>query len=400
MPASCMPASYAAQFATLSSVLQQYQPYWQLSAFQCTGLPFVSAALNAALQQLDVAAIAALEANPDALQQFFAGYFPELFTLTDAPVAEAAQSVPPVPFWFSNGIGGRKMQQIDALCAQLPANALPVVEWCAGKGHLGRMLAQRYQVPVISIEWQQSLCDDGAALAAQYQLPQQFICADVLQAPLDQVLAPAQQVVALHACGQLHIRLLQQAVAQGCQSIQLVPCCYHLIPQPQYQPLSALAQQHNLQLSKADLKLVVQGQVTAGARVEKLRATEVLWRLAYDEYRADVSGTPYQPLASVPKHWFSGDFADFATWAAAQHGLSLPAGFDSAYYLTRGSKRLAQVKRIELVQHLFRRPLELWLALDKLLYLQQHGYQVKLQQLCDTQITPRNLLLQAERRQS
>lgn len=395
-----MLSSYAAQFVTLSPVLQQYQSYWQLSAFQCTALPFASAKLNTALQQLDFTAVAALEANPAALQQFFAGYFPELFTLPDVPAAVAQQSVPDVPFWLSNGIGGRKMQQIDALCAQLPANALPVVEWCAGKGHLGRMLAQRYQVPVISIEWQQSLCDAGSALAAQYQLPQKFLCADVLQQPLDQILAPAQQVVALHACGQLHIRLLQQAVAQGCQSIQLVPCCYHLIPQLQYQPLSTLAQQHNLQLSKADLKLVVQGQVTAGARIEKLRSTEVLWRLAYDEYRADISGTPYQPLASVPKHWFSGDFAAFAAWAGAQHGLAVPADFDCASYLARGSKRLELVKRIELVQHLFRRPLELWLALDKVLFLEQHGYKVKLQQLCDAQITPRNLLLQAERRPS
>src|SRR5690606_4539337 len=127
----------------------------------------------------------------------------------------------------------------------------------------------------------------------------------------------------------------------------------------------------------------------------------VLWRLAYDELRAELSGQPhYRPLASVSKHWFSGDFAAFAQWAAQQHQLSLPAALDWQAYLQRASKRMALVQRIELVRHLFRRPLELWLALDKALYLQQHGYQVQLTELCPAEVTPRNVLLSATKRQA
>ena len=90
-----------------------------------------------------------------------------------------------------------------------------------------------------------------------------------------------------------------------------------------------------------------------------------------------------------------GDFAGFAHWAAAQHQLTLPVNTDWTHYLQRGARRLQLVQRIELVRHLFRRPLELWLMLDKALYLQQHGYEVRLTQLCDYHITPRNLLLSA-----
>jgi hypothetical protein len=142
----------------------------------------------------------------------------------------------------------------------------------------------------------------------------------------------------------------------------------------------------------------VQGQVIAGDRIEKLRATEVLWRLAYDELRAELSGQPhYRPLASVAKHWFSADFAAFAHWAAAQHQLTLPALVNWPHYLQRATQRAALVQRIELVRHLFRRPLELWLALDKALYLQQHGYQVSISEFCQYQVTPRNLLLRASK---
>ena len=73
---------------------------------------------------------------------------------------------------------------------------LPVVEWCAGKGHLGRILAHRFTAPVTSIEWQAALCRQGKELAGKYKLAQQFICADVLNDSLQQVLQPQQQLVA------------------------------------------------------------------------------------------------------------------------------------------------------------------------------------------------------------
>ena len=227
---------------------------------------------------------------------------------------------------------------------------------------------------------------------------QRFVHIDVLQQPVAPYLQPAQQVVALHACGDLHRVAAREAVRAGCAALALVPCCYHLISTDCYQPLSVIGQQSDLCLSKDDLKLVVQGQVTAGERIERLRHTEIWWRLAYDELRIAVTGQQqYQPLPSVAKHWFSGNFTDFAAWAAQQHQLTLPAAFNAECYLAQAQRRVLQVRKIELVRHLFRRPLELWLALDKALYLQQYGYDVSLTEFCDYQLTPRNLLLQASK---
>ncbi len=388
---------FSQQFKQFTDTLQQYRSYWQILPFACDALPWQGTAVQQLLQQLTEPQLAALEQNPVAQQQLFRPYFPELFQLPETAKAEPTQ-LPALPFWLGNGIGGRKLEQISALCQHWPQQPLPVLEWCAGKGHLGRILAHRFAQPVTSVEWQQSLCQQGEKLAAQFRLPQQFICADVLRQPLTGVLQAQQQVVALHACGQLHIRLLQQVVAAGCQQLQLVPCCYHLINTDYYQPLSVLAQQLDLHLSKDDLKLVVQGQVTAGERVERLRHTEVLWRLAYDELRMALTGQQqYQPLASVAKHWFSADFTAFARWAAQQHHIALASDFDAEQYLQRARQRLILVRKIELVRHLFRRPLELWLALDKAVFLQQHGYSVSLTEFCDYQLTPRNLLLQASK---
>ncbi|MNF11686.1 hypothetical protein D3C80_2129510 [compost metagenome] len=55
------------------------------------------------------------------------------------------------------------------------------------------------------------------------------------------------------------------------------------------------------------------------------------------------------------------------------------------------------MRNLELPRSLFRRPLELWLLLDRALFLEEQGYQVMLGSFCQAQLTPRNILLLAER---
>jgi hypothetical protein len=62
-----------------------------------------------------------------------------------------------------------------------------------------------------------------------------------------------------------------------------------------------------------------------------------------------------------------------------------------------GWQRLATVRNLELPRSLFRRPLEIWLLLDRALFLEEQGYQVRLGNFCPAQLTPRNILLLAER---
>lgn len=54
------------------------------------------------------------------------------------------------------------------------------------------------------------------------------------------------------------------------------------------------------------------------------------------------------------------------------------------------------MRNLELVRGLFRRPLELWLVLDRALYLSENGYDVQVGEFCDTHLTPRNLMLLAQ----
>jgi hypothetical protein len=378
--------------------LRQYQSYWQLVPFTYRELPWQHDQLQTRLLQLSNQDIDLIGQNDELQQQVFGEFFPQRFALPNFFDELEVNQAPQLPFWLTNGIGGRKLEQVLAFIRHLPELkvALKTIEWCAGKGHLGRLYSYLNQAEVTSIEWQQQLCVEGMNLATQHELAQRFVQADVLSGNTKQLLDKEHQVLALHACGELHLQLLKDAVAKGVKYLHIAPCCYHLIKTPKYQPLSTVGQSLDLNLSKHDLKLSVQGQVTAGQRVSRLRNTEITWRLAYDSLRADITGQQkYQPLKSVAKHWFTGSFSEFCRWAAAQHQLQLPRQLNESYYLEAGEQRQLLAARIDAVRHVFRRPLEMWLLYDRLEFLNEHGYQTQLRQFCDYQITPRNALIQA-----
>ncbi|MGL5028354.1 MAG: methyltransferase [Shewanella oncorhynchi] len=321
--------------------------------------------------------------------------------------------------YFSAHIKGRKWQQITAFVQHLPQLNLPVLEWCAGKGHLGRLIAKARGADVVSLEWQAQLCEAGQAFADKWQLSQTFICADAFAIGAEHaatntstttVGAPAehaakanpliaqQQAVALHACGDLHVRLLTLAAEAGTQALAISPCCYHLIQASHYQPLSILAQQSSLKLSRHDLQLPLQQSVIANPKQQALRHQEIAWRLGFDALQRECRQIDeYLPLPSLKQSQLSGSFTDFCLWAAETKAVNLAKNRDFEAWLDVGRQRQQLTRRIDLVAHLFRSALELWLILDRACFLQEQGYGVCVGEFCANSVTPRNTLILAQK---
>ena len=341
-----------------------------------------------------------------------------LLALAEAPeplpgLLAQANSLSRVPDWSSapdhdypelleRDIPGRKWQQIQAFAqaASLHWQQPPtqVLDWCAGKGHLGRLLAWREGTALTCLEHDPALVTAGAALSQRLALPASHRCVDVLQPEAWSQLAPAHSALALHACGDLHTTLLRQVAGHGCRQLALSPCCYNRTASAHYQPLSAQGQQARLKLSREDLALPLQATVTAGQRDRRLRDRSMAWRLGFDLWQRQARGSDsYLPTPSRPTSALQQPFAVFCQDLAAHHQLTFAPPADWAALEQAGWQRLAQVRNLELVRGVFRRPLEIWLLLDQLLWLQAAGYQVQLGSFCPQQLTPRNLLLLAER---
>lgn len=295
-------------------------------------------------------------------------------------------------------VPGRKWQQIEAFGSALQFAERPThwLDWCAGKGHLGRRLLQPGQ-HLTCLEYDPALIAAGQALSDHHQMPARHHPQDVMAEDAVQQLRGEHTPVALHACGDLHVRLLQLASAAGCKHLAVAPCCYNRISSEQYQALSAPARASALRLSREDLGLPLSETVTAGLRVRLQRDTSMARRLGFDQLQRQLRGCDeYLPTPSLPSEWLHRSFADYCQHLAALKGLSTGEQ-DWVALEQHGWQRLAQVRNLELVRGLFRRPLEMWLVLDRALFLQENGYQAQVGRFCETALTPRNLMVLAER---
>ncbi|QEM83980.1 methyltransferase [Halomonas binhaiensis] len=327
----------------------------------------------------------------------------ELVAVPNGVESERLSAIMEAPSRWADHVGGRKWQQMAAFAAHMLPPGLqpglqPMVEWCAGKGHLARLLSRLHGVEVTGLEWQRVLCDEGQRLADRQGVAVQLSCQDVMQ---DDVVTwlEGRSVVALHACGDLHVRLLELA-RQHATTVTLAPCCYQRTRYTDYRPLSHLAREETtrqgLCLSREHLALSVQETVTASHGERRKRERASAWRLGFDELQREISGIDeYLPIPSLSHGRLPQDFAGFCHWAADQKHVALTPSIDWSAFEAQGWERLSRVRRWELVRHLFRRPLEMWLVLDRVVWLEEAGFDVELCEFCERHLTPRNLLIRA-----
>ncbi|MDC0662993.1 methyltransferase [Marinobacter sp. SS21] len=390
-----------ARWQALDRWLVALQPLWRPVPFTTPTPPWAGQwpEFERWLDALDDGEVAHYEHDPDRFAQQAAAWLPQLgrrrgliavpaLSGPDSTLAEA----------LARDMPGRKRLQAGAMAAALRPFSPAVVDWCCGKGHLARTLAAAGAGSVYGLEWDAALVNEGNRLArdsgAAVTLRRQDVLAPALVWP------GADQGVALHACGDLHRQLLTTGVGCGVSRLSVVPCCYHRTAAAEHMPMSRRvnAAHGRCRLSRDDLRLVVQETVTAPGRERRQRHRLSAWRLGFDGLQRTLRGRDeYLPIPSHPTRLNQGDFAGFCRWAAQCKGLELPPQPDFAYWEQHGRSRHARVRRLELVRHLFRRPLELWLVLDYALYLQEQGFAVRLGTFCERALTPRNLLLDAHR---
>ncbi|EON92976.1 hypothetical protein MARLIPOL_05954 [Marinobacter lipolyticus SM19] len=342
--------------------------------------------------------------HPDQLAERLSGFLPSLGerqslvtlpAMTDQQETVAASTLPETR---ATDMPGRKRLQAGAFTAAVQPLAHPVLDWCCGKGHLARTLAAQCPAPVTGLEWDDALVMDGNRLARHFNDDVTLRRQDVM-AP-DLTVSESIHGVALHACGDLHRRLIHKASEHGAARLSFSPCCYHLTTTADYQPMSDRVKECSdvLALNRSELRLAVQETVTAPARVRAETVRISGWRLGFDGLQRVLRGVDdYLPVPSHPARLAGEDFEAFCRWAAEKRGVALPAGIDFHHWQRFGERRLSQVRRHDLVRHLFRRPLELWMVLDYVLYLEERGYGVRVGTFCDRQLTPRNILVDAVR---
>jgi len=292
------------------------------------------------------------------------------------------------------GVPARKWIQLQSFVPRLvPAT---FVDWCAGKGHLGRTIASLWSCAGTALEIDPVLVRAGEALAARERASLDFRSVDVLDPALDTSIVRDRTLVALHACGDLGDRALQVATSASARGFAWAPCCFHR-GREGFTPWSVEGQVLG-QLTKEELRLPTTDETVTSPRSRWQRRTAMAYRLGLDELRAQATGQhAYVSVASVPHSWLSDGFETFCRRMAQQFSVPLPTAPDWDGAERIGRERTARARRLGLVRAAFRRPLEVWLALDRAVWLADQGLEVAVGTFCERPVTPRNVLVSASR---
>ena len=263
---------------------------------------------------------------------------------------------------------------------------------------MGRILASQTRQKVTSLEYDSVLCQAGQELATKYSLPMEFVQGDALSEQCFDLMNSDHHAVALHACGDLHVSLIKQAALAQIAAMSISPCCYHLSGDASYQALSQPGKKSQLRLQRSELRIPLQETVTGGERVKRHRMLEMTYRLGFDLIMKTTNRTSeYQSIPSIKKSVLADGFPSFCRWASTIRSVDLTQ-VDFNAFEKLATERYWHMERLSLMQQPFRRLIEIWLVLDKALYLEEKGYKTQLFEFCEKSITPRNLLLHAERR--
>ena len=403
----------ATRWRALNSLLVECENLWRPRPFRESRPAWIDRFpdLSAWLAALSDADVIGLEDDHAALCTVLATHIPGIAQLPKLGRAPRTTQLPhSLPVGFAWEIAGRKWAQVCALADFIAARehaahrqtsssnaTTPMIDWCSGKGHLARSIAIRTGGTVIGLERNEVLCTDGNRLAQRDNLNVRVHKVDVLTEAAEVHIHAGGHIVALHACGKLHVRLLRLAVLHGTQHIDLVPCCHHLCSTNDI-ALSQLARTSPLSLAPNELQLAVQETVTSGASRRRDRERESSWRLGFDLLQRQCGGTDtYLPVPSIPRALLRTSFANFVCWAIQRKQLSmqLPASLNE--FEVSGHRRHREVTRLALLRHAFRRPLEMYIVCDRAHYLEENGFAAEILELCAREVTPRNLLIAARR---
>ena len=385
----------------IACLLDENSSYWRFPPFAQLDYPWRAAEpeLCEFLEGLTSEQIRSYQQTPSSFSKDAAKWIPvgpELVELShQPPLTREANALPEHLF---TSVPGRKVEQIRAFCRSIPNSGLPFLEWCSGKGHLSRALVTSHGGEATCLEIQERLCDLGRAAARGGGYPLTFVHGDAKTAEAASEIRADRHAVALHACGDLHTTLLKEAIARGAPAITISPCCYHLTWANPYVPFSKAGEASGLQIERSHLRMVVQETVVAGAGARRKRHQEVSYRLGFDSLQRQFRGIDeYLNVPSIQKLLLREGMEGFSRWAAGQNEFELPEGIDFNHWEQIGKQRFETIDRMELIRGIFRRPLEIWLVLDRACLLEEAGYQVKVGIFCERETTPRNLIIHGEK---
>ncbi len=339
----------------------------------------------------------------------FEAFIQKIKMLTDIPHIDYFPEVP-LEDWAFNGIKKKKRHEIQKIVPILKRirdekKIDYVVDIGGGVGHLSRVLSHYHQIPSISIDQNSEFQKTGKARLTKYrkidgaqdvQFMNITFGKDENKLELKKIFNEHSLSLGLHTCGPLANTLIKSTVEYGTQGLLNFGCCYHKM-NPEFDfPLSRFYRDHSF------LKLNLYGLTLA---------TRSHAAMTFDTYKTKerVKYYRYALHLFLIKHYNRSDFTDVGEvhlslyWQPFHHYITQklshleihhhfsPQDFDEFYENSEIQRELRVMYLCNIIRWQLGRAMEVYLQIDRCLYLEEQDYDVYFEQYFNEELSPRNL---------
>jgi hypothetical protein len=326
--------------------------------------------------------------------------------LIEIPFCQASPPLPETPFTFLYVIP-KKQHEIRRLAPKIHALSLEnkvdkIIDIGGGIGLLAQTLVNQYNLVVHSIDLDEKLQETGKLRHQKNaKNPPNYVQYHNIKVGKDSpsfvnLMDSSSMTIGLHTCGALANEQLKASAFKKTNSIISFGCCYHKIEEEKDQAMSEFTNNYGpLKLSRFALTLASRAHMKLPEEDFEFKLKVKYFRYAIHFFLCDHLNTREMiTLGNSPKKLY---YQDFATYAEEQlKRLELGEKFSSEYL----NEYYNSIERQELIRTMlaagiirdsFGRLLELYILLDRALYLEENGYKTTIEQCFDEEISPRNI---------
>lgn len=323
-----------------------------------------------------------------------------------------------LPSWAFNKVKNKKRHEISTICSyigQLKENYSfeKVTDIGGGVGHLARILAYYYGLETTSIDQDNELQEVGRKRLKKYPRPDEgkpvhFINAffgeenNSVKTEINQAFQGDVLTLGLHTCGPLAIKHIERSIEQKSLMMLNFGCCYNKLNTSNEVNLSKISQSLGIDLTEHALTLATRGHnkmtfedYQLKCNVKRFRYT--LHLLLRDKFNV----TNFVSVGEVHTKVYYGDFSAYALDKLSILKIENKLSKSDVLEYYENPKVKSEVRRMflcNIIRWQLGRVMELYILLDRVLWLKERNYEANLKEFFNSSLSPRNIGITASRK--
>lgn len=346
----------------------------------------------------------------------FAAFMREAITLSTLPVIPESP-LPAMEDWAYNGMKKKKRHEIERIVPRLKKikdNFSYVVDIGGGVGHLSRVLSLYHSIPSISLDRDFYFQEIGKERLKKFRHPKgaaeiKFVNVtfgtEEEKQKLKDVFKSESFSLGLHTCGPLANHLIKNTINNKTSGLLSFGCCYHRLDPVADFPLSQFYKDEKMpSLNLYAFSLATRSHAQADRSVYNTKERVKYYRYALHLFLMKYFNNKYfTDVGECPIKTYWGPFSDYMRSKLSELKLEhhfRDEDFTSFYYDCSIQRELRLMWVCNLIRWQLGRPLEVYLLLDRVLYLEENDYKAVIEQYFEESLSPRNIGILATKRKT